>query len=96
MIMFVLLLACINRAEVRDGCNPELGETRGGGGECLPCESDADCLFMGNPCEESTTCENVNNILLTTQLGCNHERDWPADDTCVCDEGVCQWTGDWR
>ena len=58
--------------------------------ECRRCESDADCVFMGNPCEGVVFCAHREVPLVSTDLGCEPEPSLPGDDGCVCRDSYCQ------
>ena len=82
------------RAEVVDVCDrddPADPADTGIGQTCLPCASDAECVFQGNPCLETVACANVDDWLAFASLGCSAalERRWPSDDECACIDAEC-------
>jgi hypothetical protein len=79
-LLGLLFGACHRPAEVIDACaqNKDL---------CLPCKSDADCHFTGNPCLSTVHCAHKDALIAVAELGCSEEIEysWPDDDECVCD-----------
>lgn len=84
MLLGLSFAACRGQATVVNACdqNADL---------CLPCTSDADCGFTGNPCTETVLCAHRDAAIATIELGCDEalEYAWPDDDECQC-QGTCQ------
>ncbi len=75
----------IVRAEVEDVCLDD-DDT------CPVCESDDECVFMGNPCTDYVACAHTDAELAFVDIGCSEalERRWPEPEECGCVQQVCQ------
>lgn len=90
-LLLFSLLACHKRATVSDACDVDPSSY------CVPCASDADCLFAGNDCTSSVLCAEKNAPIAVIEIGCEDVSTyaWPPDEDCACQDGECHYTGDW-
>lgn len=77
----LLFCACRGQATVVNACAQDEAL-------CLPCASDRDCRFTGNPCTETVYCAHRDAPVVTVDLGCDEalEYGWPDDSECRCED----------
>jgi len=81
LIAALLFASC--GQEIRDECGrPD--------SQCLPCETDAECVIRSQPCYDWALCVHKNVEVNFTSIGCSVEYTAPGDDACRCVAGTCR------
>lgn len=61
-------------------------------GACPPCQTDADCKILSNPCEVTSYCVHNNSNWTVSQTTCAEDKKFrPTPQSCRCLANVCDW-----
>ena len=79
----LLALAACHPATPVDLCDVDTDQ-------CLPCSSDTECNFVGNPCLDTVYCAQEDASVAVPEIGCTSasEYTWPDNSECRC-VGTC-------
>jgi hypothetical protein len=92
-VVFAVLLGACSGTPTQSLTSPCVDQPATGAlGACPPCQTDADCKILSNPCDLTAYCVHNNSNWQVTASTCPDDKKYrPTPQSCRCLANRCDW-----